>query len=61
MVKHKYIQTGNPANKLGLPYYAMGCFLYVRRMKSSQARAHLSEVTGEERQLILHSSENERK
>ena len=30
-------------------------------MKSSpsKARAHLSEVTSEERQLILHSSENE--
>ena len=63
MVKHKYIQTGNPADKHGLPYVTLSIF--IRRMKSSQykAGAHLSEVTSEvtseERQPILNSSGNE--
>ena len=57
MVK-TYIQTGNPADKHGLRYVMLSIF--IRRIKSSQykAGAHLSEVTSEERQFILYSSEN---
>ena len=57
-LKHKHIQSGNLADKHGLPYVTLSIFM--RRMKSRQykAGAHLSEVISDERQLILHSSKN---